>query len=127
MQVVLNRGNFDFLYNCGYNKPTSLITINDKDTLIKSVWLHYVIFNPHAELEQLKKGINDSLGVDELIISHPDSIWGLLVASKTYDVTANYLSDSFVVHYSDNGSNDRTKEEAMILFWFDYIFESKGM
>ena len=123
---MFEKDSFDFLFTCGYNKPICQIKVLDRENLVKAVWLHYVIFHPHAELEQLKKGMYDTLGVDALMTSHPDLMWGLLAASKTYDITADYLSDSFVVHYSDNGSNNRTKEEAIILFWFDYIYESKG-
>ena len=36
-------------------------------------------------------------------------------------VTPEYLCDSFVIEYSDNGSNKRTKEEAIIMYWYEYI------
>lgn len=36
-------------------------------------------------------------------------------------LTADYLCDAFVIQYSDNGSNNRTKEEAIIFMWYDYI------
>lgn len=65
---MIEKDSFDFLFTCGY-----------------------VIFHPHAELEQLKKGMYDTLGVDALMTSHPDLMWGLLAASKTYDITADYL------------------------------------
>ena len=36
-------------------------------------------------------------------------------------VTVSYLQDSFAIQYSDNGSNNRTKEEAVIFHWTSQI------
>ncbi len=46
--------------------------------------------------------------------------------SKSFDVTADFLLDSFVINYSLQGSNLRTSEEAIILSWNDYVEESSG-
>ena len=40
-----------------------------------------------------------------------------------FDVTPKYLCDSFAVQYSDNGSNNRTKEEAIVFYWYEYVSE----
>ena len=33
-----------------------------------------------------------------------------------FNVTAKYLYDSFTIHYSDNGTNNCTKEEEVLKF-----------
>ena len=53
LRSLLNEDEFDFRFTCGYTKPTQQI---DKHELSSSIWLHYVLYNPHAELEQLQKG-----------------------------------------------------------------------
>lgn len=121
LKHVLESNDFDFLFTSGYSKATCQVRIADKDKLVKTVWLHNVIFHPHSELQQLKKGIRDTLEMDFLIARYHDSMWGLLASSDTFDVTPDYLNDAFVVMYSDNGSNDRTKEEAIVYSWFEYI------
>ena len=40
---------------------------------------------------------------------------GLLAASTAFNVTADYFCNAFVIQYSDNGSNKRTKEEVIII------------
>ena len=53
--------------------------------------------------------------------TYAEKAWGLLAASTAFNVTTDYLCDAFVIQYSDNGSNNRTKEEAIIFMWYDYI------
>ena len=42
---------YSFRFNCWHTKPVHCM---DKDDFIHSIWLHYVLFSPYAELEQLK-------------------------------------------------------------------------
>lgn len=44
-----------------------------------------------------------------------------------FDVTVDYVQDVFAIQYSDNGSNIRTKEEAIVFHWFEYISNSRGI
>ena len=90
--------------------------IDDKDPFIKAIWLHYAYFLPHAELQQ-------TVQMALLVCLHPDEIRALLVASSLYDVKASFFHDHFVVQYSEQGSNGRTAEEAVMLNWAEYINE----
>ena len=58
-----------------------------------------------------------------LICLHPDEVKSV---SSLFDVTPGFLLDSFVTHYSDNGTNKCTLEEAVILNWSEYVTESSG-
>ena len=79
------------------------------------IWLHYVLFQPHAALEQFKRGLLETLQFNHLVKSYPKEVWGILAASTIFNVTPQYLCEAFVVQYSANGSNNRTKEEAIVL------------
>ncbi len=121
LQGLLKDEAFDFRFNCGYTKPTCLVTIEDKAVMIRSLWLHFVHFNPHAELVQLRKGLRDTLQFDALIRLHSEEMWGVLAASSAFHITSQYFCDSFAVCYSENGANNRTREEAIIYFWYEYV------
>ena len=89
--------------------------MDDKVTLINVIWLHYAFFQPHTELQQLRKGFRDTLQMELLICLYPDEVRSLLCACSVFNVTAAFLLDSFVTHYSENGTNKRTLEEAVML------------
>lgn len=116
----------DFRFECGYLKPTCQIELADKDQLIKCVWLHYIFFVPHAELEQLRKGLRETLQLELLVCLHPREVWSLLVASSDFEVSPEFFLDSFAIVYSDQGCNRRTAEEAVILHWNDHITDGGG-
>ena len=60
LQLLLSEATFDFRFTCGYNKPTQQIELKDKHDLSRSIWLHHVLYNPHAELEQLRKSFRET-------------------------------------------------------------------
>lgn len=126
LRSLLSEDTFDFRFTCGYNKPTQQIELRDKYDLSRSIWLHHVLYNPHAEMEQLRKGFHETLRVHILICLHENEIRALLACSTVFDVTVSYLQESFAIQYSDNGSNNRTKEEAIIFHWLEYISNCNG-
>ena len=103
LQEVFRTHDVGFLFSCGYLKP------DDKETLLKTIWLHYVYFHPYSELQQLRKGTLDMGSLGSLVALYPEKIFSL-----TYEMTADKLSESFVVSFSESGSNDRTKEETVV-------------
>lgn len=64
-----------------------------------------------------------TLQFEVLLVKYSREMWGILAASTLFDITAKILIDSFVVHYSPAGSNMRTKEEAIVYFWSEYVTE----
>lgn len=115
-----------FRFDYGYTKPTSQIQLSNIKEIVRAIWLHYVYFLPHAELEQLRKGLRETLQLETLVCLHPETIHSFLAASSDFDVTSAYLLDCFSIDYSDQGSNKRTSEEAIILNWTDYVMECAG-
>ena len=111
LQTIMHTDRFDFRFNCGYNKPSNQISIDDRETFIKAIWLHYPHFLPHSELQQLQKGFGETLQMEILVCLYPEEIRALLVSSSLYEVKSSFFHDHFVVQYSEQGSNGRTAEE----------------
>ena len=122
LQTLLDECSFRF--ECGYNKPSTIISLEDKEEMVHYIWLHHVLFHPHAALEQFKRGLLETHQFQHLVKSYPKEVWGLLASSTAFNVTPQYLCDAFAVQYSINGSNNRTKEEAVVFMWYDYIIDS---
>lgn len=112
---------------CGYTKGTSRVKLSDVTQLVATVWLHFVKFHPRAELDQLRKGLCETLDFKQIMALHSECVLKLLASSRSFDVTSSYVLDLFVVQYSHEGSNNRTKEEAIMLSWYDYVTECQGM
>ena len=85
--------------------------------------MHFIFFLPHAELEQLRKGLRETLQLELVTILHPSEMKSFLVALCAFHVTPAYLLDSIFVHYSYPGSNNHTKEEAIMVNWSDYMLD----
>lgn len=126
MRSLLSTSEFDFRFACGYTKNPQQIQLSEKDNFIRSIWLHYVLFQPLAEIDQLRKGLLDTLQVRLLAITHGSKFRLLLAHSTVFDITAEYLQETFAIQYADNGSNKRTQEEAIIMHWTEYLDECKG-
>lgn len=115
-----------FRYECGYQKPTDAMTLSDKHTLIKAVWLYHVFKKINAELSQLQKGMRETLKMDSFAATYPRKLLLCLVSSTLFNVTPPFFLDTVIVKYSLAGSNSRTAEEAVILHWNDYILACAG-
>ena len=100
--------------------------ISEKENIIRTIWLHYVFFRPHCELEQLCKGFRETLQVELLVCLHPEKIHGVLATSTSYEITPEFFLEEFAIHYSDAGCNNCTKEEAVILHWSEFVTDCKG-
>ena len=121
LRALLSTEAYDFRFDCGYNKSTASMSLTDGKEMVHCIWLHHVLFQCHAALDQFRKGLCETLELGHLLITYPEEVWGLLATSTAFDVTADYLCDAFAIQYSDNGCNNRTKEEAIIFMWYDYI------
>ena len=118
---MLSRPDYQFIYDCGYSKPADSHTMKDRDDLIQSVWLYYIFFHPHAALEQLRVGFNDTLQMELVTTCYAEKVHSILVTSDAFNPTETDLIDDVVIKYSASGSNDRRKEEDIILFWTEFI------
>jgi hypothetical protein len=59
--------------------------------------------------------------MEMLLLTQGDHIRNLLATTRAFDPTPTFLIDEVVIHYSLEGANNRTKEEAIVLHWADYV------
>ena len=77
-----------------------------------------------AELDDLAKGLGE-LGILSLLRKHPVTMRALFVA--THDIlTAEIVQDLFKPDYSPSGSNQREREEEIIMYWINFLQEIEG-
>ena len=126
LRQLLQGNEFDFRFRCGYSKPIASLNISDKDEFLRAIWLHQVLFQPYAELQQLQQGLKDTLDFEFLLKVYPQEMWSLFVESCAYDVTADKLLDSLSIEYSQPGSNNRTLEENVVYMWSQFVTECDG-
>lgn len=90
---------------------------------MNAIWLHHEFFFPHAELQHLRKGFRETLQVEILTCLLAEHFHGLLTPTQAFDPTTKHLIDELIVSYSHEGSSNRTKEEAIMLNWSEYVGE----
>ena len=121
LKDLLSKPEYQFIYDYGYSKPAVSHSIKDRENLIRSIGLYYVFSQPHAALEQLRAGFCETLQVELITCTHPNKLHGILVASDAFDPTESDLIDDVMIKYSEEGSNNKKKEENLILFWSEFI------
>ena len=82
----LFRLNIDRFYQAGITKAINLLTINDKDNIIRMVCISELL-KIKAEIDQFKEGM-ESLGVATAIQRYPDLLRGFFTIRKKTPLTA---------------------------------------
>lgn len=114
-------------YDCGVSKAVHSIAESEKDDIISSLCLHFVILTSKAELDGLVNGLK-SLEVLSLIQSNPNTSRKLFVRSTDNNVlTADLLYDMFSAELSPLMSNTRDKKEAQLFNWSNFLHFVEGM
>ena len=73
----------DILCDCGYRRPTTTTTLEEKGEIIRTVFLHQTIYSCLAELHQL-----NVLGVTDEITKSPDLLIDFFTSVNTKRLTA---------------------------------------
>ena len=120
----MSSSEYDFLAECGLF--TSFTPLAEKADLVRAASIHYVLLSTLAELEQLRKGIIQTLDFKNLISSHPSLIKDLFI-HKEEGVTAKYIQDLYSVKYSPSGSSTRIIQEAIIMNWISFLHDVEGI
>ena len=68
-------------FDCEVNKPSVAYHITDKPNILHLFYLHFVILQRKAEIDQLFEGLND-LGFLQFLKRHPDAAHSLLVSGS---------------------------------------------
>ena len=127
LSQTLDSPAFLFRFECGCPMPSQSVTLSDCDALVKSIALHFIIYSQKAELDDIGSGLDDVLEFGQLIRTHPTLFKPLFVASGRTKLHADIFLSLFDIDYSPRGSNQREREEEVMLNFNYYIqeFESK--
>ncbi|MCG8622442.1 MAG: hypothetical protein MJE68_10665 [Proteobacteria bacterium] len=104
--------------------PSTAVSLKQKEDIALALAKHYLLYSTMAELEQLKQGLKE-LGILNLLHAHSKVLKPLLLASGKPQLSPSTVN-MFKVIWSPVGSNQRDKEEAVILGWTEYIHGLKG-
>lgn len=113
-------------YECGISKPSASIPDADKEGVISSLCLHFVVLATKAELDDMVNGLK-SLGILALIRENPVLARQLFVKGSPKHLTADTLYDIFTADLSPPMSNWRDKEEAQLMNWANFLEFVEGM
>ena len=72
---------FEFIGECGFVKPVSMVTLDDIPTILRSACMEYVILRSSHEMDQFLEGL-DTLGVASLLKQYPSALRQLFMYSS---------------------------------------------
>ena len=120
---MLDSEEFEFRFECGVCQPSASLALSDRENIIFSIVLHYVIYSCKGELDQLRLGLSAVNFLD--VLRDNDSVRSLLEGRQSH-LTPQSLQDLFVPQFSPRGSNARATEEATMMFFLDLLYEIEG-
>lgn len=115
---------YEFLLDCGVTKPTMMMHLTDKEKVISAVCLHHAVLGSLAELEQLRRGLQTARF--SVLMEHHVSLFRQLFFHQEKAITSDFIQDLFTVTYSSPGSNNRLREEAIMMNWVSYLQDLEG-
>ena len=125
LQKLLDSEEFSFRFEFGFGIPSCKVTLADREDVVRSLSLHNLIYANKAEIDQLKEGLR-TLGVLSLLEKYPHHFRPLLQSTTKPLLTASQMMALFKPQWSLPGSNQREKEELIILNWTTYLDETQG-
>ena len=126
LRILLDTEEFSFRFEFGFSAPSSKMTLADKVNIVRTLSLHYLIYANWAEIDQLVDGLK-TLGILKLMQQHPHHFRPLLQSTTKPLLTSSQMLKLFQPVWSPKGSNQREKEELIILNWTTYLDETQGM
>ncbi|XP_038062626.1 uncharacterized protein LOC119733122 [Patiria miniata] len=97
-----------------------VLNLANKKELIGAACKHYLIFDQHAQLNTLLRGM-DFYGMKQYAQSYPDCIRSIFGSVADRKLDADQVFDLFDIKYSEEGSNNREKEEATTMHFLDFL------
>ena len=102
----------EFYLDCGYTKPSVLVTLQDKKELTQVIALDYLVYRSQAETDQLAEGLKTA-GILELLRNQPEEISALFYGGQQ-ELTADTIAEQLEPFFSEHGSNKRDVEESIM-------------
>ena len=121
LQELLLENDAQYIKDCGFIKPVVKMTLEDLKEIKETVCTEYLIMKSINEIQQFQEGL-DVLGMGKLLKAHPTPCRALFTHNPKV-VTGYDLDKLFLPILSNEGSNIREKEEAVVMNWKDYIYD----
>eukprot|EP00731_Ephydatia_muelleri_P016024 Em0009g448a len=103
----------------GIDKPSTHYHLTDKSHILRILCIHQTILSSKGQIDQMMEGLNEH-GLLSLMKKYPECA-RVMLSNATEVLTAAAMIDLFQVEYSSCGSNNRQKEEASIIMFYDYL------
>ena len=121
LQELLLENDAQYIRDCGFIKPVVKVTLENLEEIKESVCTEYLIMKSINEIQQSQEGL-DVLGMGKLLKAHPSQCRELFTHNPKV-VTSYDFDKLFLPKLSEEGSNMREKEEAIVMNWKDYIYD----
>lgn len=123
-QRLICSSGFEFILDCGITKPTVNMSLADRDMVVSAVSLHHAVLGSLAELEQLRRGLQTARFY--MLLEDNKCLFKPLFRHQNKPITSNFIQDFFEVDFSERGSNNRLKEESIMMNWVTYLQYLEG-
>ena len=102
------------------------IKLDDIPGLLRAVWLDYSFYKIHAETQQLRNGLLETLQFNRLVRDSPVAVRSLLRAGSFQTLSAAKMQDMLDIQYSPQGSNRYAQETSVIFNIYNFFQECEG-
>jgi len=123
-RAILDDDEYSFRFDCGVTKASCVIPFSEKDKVVSALCLHFSTLVTLAELEQLKRGLMFQK-LYCLMEEYP-SVLRAAFLPPVIKITSELIQDMFHPIFSPSGSNQRQKEEGIIMDWIAYLEKMEG-
>lgn len=89
--------------------PSSSLTIDDRDALVRSIALNFIIYSQKEELDDIKRGLDYVLEFGELTRAHPKLFKPVFVVSGQTKLRADSFLSIFEIQYSPREVTGETR------------------
>ena len=111
----------------GITALPSTVSLDDRESIVAAMSLHYGVLCVKAELDQILCGLSDTLNTLDLVRGNPVVMKPFFLWKPRPPPTADYMYDLMTAKFSDAGSNRRDNEEAACMLWVDFLKVVEGM
>lgn len=99
----------DAIAKYGYTKVYR-VKFQEKDEVADCLLKNNFIFSVHAEIQQLKEGMNTIGKFGDLVFGNV-SLFSAVLGNKTDNLTYSTFKRNYIINFSESGSNKRNEED----------------
>lgn len=140
LRKLIDSPEFLFRFDCGLCMPSSSISMDDRESIVRCIAMHHVIYSQKAELDQIREGFqvqaNHQPFAHEFklfwairlfsLISCSRILKPLFVEAGRVKLTCSSVLELFFINWSEEGCNKRQAQEELVLNLTYYLTELQG-